>query len=364
MTALRSLRRRRCRTRWARALRNRFALAVLPLLMLAATAVHAQDARIRDLVMTEASPSTRLMGFGLVTGLSGTGDRVTGQYGSRQTVQSIVNLLRRFDVEIPAAVLRTRNVAAVLVTAEVSPYLRPSGRFDVYVSSLGDAQSLRGGVLWMTPLVTEAGGKAFAAAQGALLVSAADPAHPSRTASTTARIPDGGALEVALPHPAAVAATKLLLREPDSQTASRIVAAIDSAFGGPGNASVEDPGAITLTLKDTSRSFFAALDRVRDLRVRSSRVARLVIDGRDGTIVAGGDLLVGEAVVSHGAITLTVGASADSATGPGDVRLSAGTSVQRVASALHAMRATPSDIAAIFEALRTVGAISAEVVAR
>jgi flagellar P-ring protein precursor FlgI len=304
------------------------------------------------------------MGFGLVTGLNGTGDRVTGTYGSRQTVQSIVNLLRRFDVEVPVAVLRTRNVAAVLVTAEVSPYLRPGGRFEVRVSSLGDAQSLRGGVLWMTPLVTDVGGKPLAAAQGALLVSGTDASRPSLAGGTTARIPDGGALEVELPHPAAALATKLLLREPDVQTATRIVAAIDSAFGGPGNAAVEDPGSITLTLKDTATSFLSALARIRELRIRSSRVARIVIDGRDGTIVAGGDVLVGEAVVSHGRITLSIGASADTASTPGDVRVAAGTSVQRIASALHAMRATPSEIAAILEALHGVGAISAEVVAR
>jgi flagellar P-ring protein precursor FlgI len=339
-------------------------LAALLLMAISVAPIRAQDTRVRDLVLTDAAPATRLMGFGLVTGLNGTGDRVTGMYGSRQTVQSIVNLLRRFDVEVPAAVLRTRNVAAVLVTAEVSPYLRPGGRFEVSVSSLGDALSLRGGILWMTPLVAEAGGRPFAAAQGALLMSASDPARRSLAGGTAGRIPDGGALEVELPRPAAALATKLLLREPDTQTATRIVAAIDSAFGGPGNATIEDPGSIALTLKDTSTSFLRTLAKVRELRVRTSRAARIVIDGRDGTIVAGGDLLVGEAVVSHGGITLSIGASADSATAPGDVRVPTGTSVQRVASALHAMRATPSDIAAIFEALRGVGALSAEVVAR
>jgi flagellar P-ring protein precursor FlgI len=338
--------------------------ALAALSSLAVVNAHAQDARIRDLVLTDAVPAVRLMGFGIVTGLTGTGDRVAGIYGSGQTVQSIVNLLRRFEIEVPAAMLRTRNVAAVLVTAEVSPYLRPGGRFEVQVSSLGDAQSLRGGVLWMTPLVAEAGGKAFAAAQGALLMSGADANRRSAAGGTTARIPSGGALEVGLPRPDVTFATKLLLREPDAQTATRIVTAIDSVFGGPGNASVEDPGSIALTLKDTATSFLGALSRIRELRIQSSRAARIVIDGRDGTIVAGGDLLVGEAVVSHANITLTIGPSADTATTAGDLRVPTGTSVQRVASALHAMRATPSEIAAIFEALRSVGAIAAEVVTR
>jgi flagellar P-ring protein precursor FlgI len=347
------------RTRWRRRM-----LGVLPVPILLASSAGAQEVRIGDLVLTDAAPATRLMGYGIVTGLSGTGDRVSGTSGAIQTVQSIVNLLRRFGVEIPATLLRTRNVAAVLVTAEVSPYLRPGGRFDVNVSSIGDAQSLRGGVLWMTPLVTEAGGKPFAAAQGPLLVSEVVGNRRTGTGGTTARIPNGGALEVELARPAAAPGARLLLREPDALTAARIAAAVDSAFGGPGSATVEDPGAVALSLKDTSKGAMAALARIRELRIRVNRVARIVIDGRDGTIVAGGDLLVGEAVVSHGPFTVSVGASADSATAPGDLRVPTGTSVQRVASALHAMRASASDIAAIFEALRGVGAISAEIVAR
>lgn len=343
----------------------RAALSLVPLLAVGASRAPAQNARVRDLVLTDAAPTTRLMGFGLVAGLNGTGDRVTGSYGSRQTVQSIVNVLRRFDVEVPAEVLRTRNVAAVLVTAEVSPYLRPGGRFDVHVSSLGDAQSLVGGILWMTPLVAEAGGKSLAAAQGALLGDATDRRRPGlANGSTAGRIPDGGVLEAEMARPAATLATKLLLRNPDMQTATRIAEAIDSAFGGPGNATVEDPGSVALTLKDTSTSFLRALAKVRELRIRTSRAARIIIDSRDGTIVAGGDLLVGEAVVSHGGITLSIGASADTATTPGDVRIATGTSVQRVASALHTMRATPAVIAAILHALCDVGALPAEVVAR
>lgn len=335
----------------------------LALLVAAVTpAANAQDARVRDLVLADVAPPSRLMGYGLVTGLSGTGDRVSGNFGSRQTVQSVVNLLRRFDVEVPPELLRTRNVAAVLVTAEVSPYLRPGGRFEVHVSSVGDAQTLRGGVLWMTPLMADAGGKALAGAQGALLISGGTAPGAWAQGGTTARIPEGGVLEADLPRPPAGAGNKLLLREPDVGTATRIVAAIDSAFGGPGNASVDDPGAITLTVKDTSASLAGVLARIRELRVRPSRAGRIVIDGRSGTVVAGGDLLVGEAVVSHDGITLSVGATTDSTSTKGDVRVSAGSTVQTIAVALHSMQSTATETAAIFEALRTVGAISAEVV--
>ncbi|MFI5309626.1 MAG: flagellar basal body P-ring protein FlgI [Gemmatimonadales bacterium] len=324
---------------------------------------HAQEVRVRDLVLTDVAPPVRLMGYGLVTGLSGTGDRVTGMNGSRQTVQSIVNLLRRFEVEVPPEVLRTKNVAAVLVTAEVSPYLRPGGRFEVSVSSLGDAQSLRGGVLWMTPLVADAGGKPFAGAQGTLLTATGAGQRTSLNASTTGRIPAGGVLESELPHPQLAAANMLLLRDPDVGTATRIAAAIDSALG-PGQAGVVDPGAIKLALKDTSAGLAGALTKIRDLKVRPTRVARVIVDGHDGTVVAGGELLVGEAMVSHAGITLSIGEAPDTVAIPGSVRVPAGTTVQRVATALHAMQATAGEIAAVFEALRQVGAISAEVIVR
>ena len=120
---------------------------------------------IRDLVIDDQGIAVRLVGYGLVTGLSGTGDVAYSGRNSQHTVQSVANVLRRFDIIVPAELLRTRNVAAVLVTAEVSPYLRPGGRFEVQVSSVGDSRSLRGGVLWMTPLVTEAGGKPQGTAQ-------------------------------------------------------------------------------------------------------------------------------------------------------------------------------------------------------
>jgi flagellar P-ring protein precursor FlgI len=289
-------------------------------------------------------------------------------------VQSVVNLLRRFNVEVPAEVMRMRNVAAVLVTAEVSPYLRAGGKFEIHVSSMGDARSLRGGVLWMTPLVADAGGQPVATAQGPLLISDGVDTRVRDAIETTARIPAGGLLEGELPRTAFATANRLLLREPDVGTASRIAAAINGTFG-PNSAKVEDPGSIALTVADTSDRA-AVMTRIRELAVRPDRPARIVIDARDGTVVAGGDLTVGEAVVSHGAVTLTIGAPQPAAAGapagaastapeaPGDVRVAPGTSVQRVAAALHAVQTPPAEIAAIFAALREIGAISADVVVR
>jgi flagellar P-ring protein precursor FlgI len=219
----------------------------------------------------------------------------------------------------------------------------------------------------MTPLVADAGGRPMAGAQGALIVSGGDVRPVANGASqTTARVLDGGVLEAELPRPRAAANDRLFLKDPDLNTAVRIAAVIDSALGAPKQALVEDPGLIRLVLKDTANGSSAALAFIRDLRIRAPRTSRVTIDGRSGTIVAGGDITVGEASVSHGGLTLSIGGGgvSDTATVAGEVRMAAGTSVQKVASALHALQATATEIAAIFGALRDAGAISAEVVVR
>ncbi|MBV9773554.1 MAG: flagellar basal body P-ring protein FlgI [Gemmatimonadetes bacterium] len=327
----------------------------------------AQEVRVRDLIVADGAVPMRLVGYGLVVGLDGSGDRASGGRGATYTVQSVANLLRRFDVEVPPEMLATRNAAAVLVTAEVSPYLRPGAHFEVQVSSLGDARSLKGGVLWMTPLVSDAGGTPYGTAQGRLVTAAADPTDRRRggdDGDASVRIPAGGVVETDLPRPAFASSSRLLLREPNLGTAVRVADAVNAALG-QGAATVEDPGSIALKLPAGGAA--AGLAKIGDLRVKPDRPARLVIDGRDGTVVAGGDLTVGEAVVSHGELTLTVGGGAGTGGGqqnPGQVRVAAGTPVQDVAAALHAVNAPAAEIAAIFESLREVGALAAEVVVR
>lgn len=335
---------------------------LLAVLLMSAAAASAQEVRVQDLTHQDQGVPTRLVGYGLVVGLDGTGDRAAGR-SSGHTVQSVVNLLRRFDVEVPAEFLRTRNVAAVLVTAEVSSYLRPGGRFDIQISSMGDARSLRGGVLWLTPLVSEAGGRASATAQGPLVLSEGNATRRRFPAENTGRIPSGGLLETGLARAASFAAdSRILLREPNLGTAVRIAAAINAEIGA-GTATVEDPGSISLAAAGGNGTA-ELLARIGDIRVTPDRPHRLIVDGRDGTVVAGGDLTVGAAVVSHGAVTLSVEPGVDDPGTGGDIRVATGTSVQEIASVLHGIGSPPTEIAAIFESLREVGAISAEVVVR
>lgn len=323
---------------------------------------HGQEVRIRDLTTAAQDVPVRVMGYGLVVGLDGTGDRAIGNYGSVHTVRSVTNLLRRFGIEVPPEVLRTRNVAAVLVTAEISPYLRPGGRFDVNVASMGDAVSLRGGVLWATPLVTGPSQAPFATAQGPIVLSDGTATRRQYNVETSGLIPEGGLLETESAHPDFAATSELVLRDPDLGTASRIADAIVAKFG-QGSAAVKDPGAVSLK-PPQGQPLATFLTQVEDLTLTPDRAARVVVDGRDGTVVAGGNVHVGEAVVSHGTMTLAIGASVTKSQVPNGVLVPPGTTVQDIAVALHSVAATPSDIAAIFRSLKEVGALRAEVVVR
>jgi len=336
-------------------------LALLAGLGVTEIAAAASRARVRDLAIHDGDVPRRLMGYGLVVGLDGTGDRSLGGVGSPSaTVSSVVNLLRRFDLVVPPEYLRLRNVAATLVTAEISPYLRAGGRFDVQVSALGDATSLEGGVLWMTPLTTDADQPPSATAQGPLMVASSGKSFSLLARrNNSARIPDGGVLEVDGP-PLAGDSPRLLLREPDRTTARRIAEAINAALG-EGTATVEDPGAILLRAANggSTLDFLAAVDTIA---VAVEAPARIVIYAKDGTVVAGGEIRVGPAIIHHHGIALQVGGdTASGSPAPGLVRAASESLVQDVAAGLHAAGATPEEIAAIFEALRAAGALRADV---
>jgi flagellar P-ring protein FlgI len=213
----------------------------------------------------------------------------------------------------------------------------------------------------MTPLQADISSAPVATAQGPVLM--ADMGGKTGVENSS-RIPQGGLLEIDLPRPQFAQSDRLMLRDPDVTMATRIANAINKEIG-DGAAEVEDPGSIKLSFKGNKDGVATTLARIQDLRVQPQRVARLIIDSRDGTIIAGGDLTVGEATVSHGGITITVGSATDTtAAPPGSLKMPSGTPVTRIASALHAVQAPPAEVAAIFESLRAIGAIAAEVIIR
>lgn len=339
-------------------------LALLGMVMVAAP-LQATQATVGDLTHMESEVPLRLMGYGLVVGLEGTGDRALGgRTGTGFTVRSVANLLRRFDVEVPEEMLRTRNVAAVLVTGEASPWLRPGGRFPVQVSSIGDATSLQGGVLWMTPLVADPGGMPLAAAQGVLTVPTPDRRHVSRyRGGTTGEIPDGAVMEVSPQATVPSDGLRLFLKRPNPTVAEEIVEAINEVFG-DGVAEVEDPGSVRVLAAESAPTAAA----VAAVPVQVGRTPTILVDSRAGTVVAGGNIQIGAAAVTHEGITITIDPSdppaPDELPASGEVRLAEGASVQDVVSSLHAVGATSREVTAILRGLREVGAFQAEVLVR
>jgi flagellar P-ring protein precursor FlgI len=245
----------------------------------------------------------------------------------------------------------------------------------VQVSSIGDATSLRGGVLWTTPLVTDIDQSPVGTAQGPLLLADEDVRQASRRGNS-ARIPAGGVLEVE-PTQLAALTPRLLLRSPGLAVAQRVAQAINAALGDSTVARVEDPGAIVLNPGTRGADNLIGLLAIVDtIAVRMAPEARIVIDARSGTVVTGGTVRVGAATVSHHGYTLRIGGppagpggadSTGSGRGSGTEGLLAvteGATVQEVAAGLHAAGARPQEIAAMFSALREVGALSAELVVR
>lgn len=331
--------------------------------------LSAQEVRIGDVATVESDIPFRVMGYGLVVGLNGTGDLSLGtaRGGGGHTVRSIVNLLRRFDITIPEEYLRARNVAAVLVTAEISSYARPGSRFTVHVSSIGDARSLEGGVLFTTPLFPDVGSEVVASAQGPLVFSDGDGARFQLQRKTgSAVVPDGGLVEVPLPERGVLGRSiRLILKQPNFVTADKIAAAVQLAFG-EGVARVEDAGAVTLVVPDSIDNPSRFVAQVSSLHITEEAKPQILIDSRQGTVVAGGDIRVGPASISVNGISLAVGGE-DEGAGEGvlgAVAVRENVSIQDVVNALQVAGAGSRDIAAILRGLRDVGAIKADVIVR
>ncbi|MEM6676840.1 MAG: flagellar basal body P-ring protein FlgI [Pseudomonadota bacterium] len=262
--------------------------------------------RIKDLVEIEGVRGNDLVGYGLVVGLDGTGD---GIRNAPFTEEALSNLLERLGVNVTGEDFRTRNVAAVIVTASLPPFARAGSRIDVDVAAIGDAQSLLGGTLVMTPL-NAADGAIYAVAQGPIIASGfgagGDAAVEVSGVPTAGGIPGGARVEREVPFDfASMPRIRLALRNPDFTTAARIARAVNQALG-EGVARTDDPGTVTLALLDQDLAPAAAIARIENLPVSPSTKARVVVDQRSGTIVLGADVRISEVAVSQGNLTIRV----------------------------------------------------------
>lgn len=274
---------------------------------LPAASARADTLRIKDLGKIAGWRENALTGYGLVTGLAGTGDSSR----NKATRQSIANMLSRFDMTVVADDVQSRNVAAVMITATLSPFARAGDTLDVTVTSLGDARSLVGGALILSPLKA-ANGQIYALAQGALSVggykydmngNVMQKNHP-----TVASVPGGATVEQSVPNDVTNQGKSVtfVLSEPDYTTASRVAAAINRSLGTQ-LAVAEDPSGIAIRIPEERRGrindFIMALENVT---VEPDRRARVVINERTGTVVAGGDVRISKVVVSHGELKVSI----------------------------------------------------------
>ncbi|WP_232507774.1 flagellar basal body P-ring protein FlgI [Ghiorsea bivora] len=346
-------------------------------------ATAAQAERIKDLADIEGVRANALIGYGIVVGLDGTGDDSTT---SPFTINSITAMLERFGINVRPKItkIKPENIAAVMVTAELPAFARPGQKIDITVSSMGDASSLRGGTLLITPLLG-GDGQAYAVAQGSISIggfSVSGKASSSvKNHPTAGKVPNGARVEKAAPSGFFSAQEKvtIMLRDPDFTTVRRMKDVINKSMG-KGIAKAVDAG--TVEVWNVQGDAVDLIAQLEQLELRTDRPAIVVIDERTGTIVMGRDVTIETVAVSHGNISINVSESADVSQPYG---FSEGTTVTTpttditveedpaklvvlprqvtlasLVSALNTVGASPSDLIAVLQAIKAAGALHAE----
>ena len=360
----------------------------LGLLMFAAFLPAAEPtvttSRLKELVSLEGVRDNQLIGYGLVVGLNGTGDK-------RQTVfpaQMLSNMLLRMGVTVSATALQAKNTAAVMVTATLPPFAQPGTRLDINVAAMGDCSNLQGGILLMTPLKASSG-QVFSVAQGPVVTGgfSAGRGGNSQTVNhpTVGRVPQGGLVEQAPPSSLGEGHIRLQLRRADFTNATRVAAIVNQKFGAAGApvASALNSGLIAVDIpasfQGRSVEFIAQLE---NLRIDLDRPWRIVINERTGTLTLGKEIRIAPVSILHGNLTVEIETYYDVSqpapfsggqttvvpkVGVGvkeekarNVSLQAGATVEDLVKALLAIGSTPRDVIAILQNLQAAGALAVD----
>jgi flagellar P-ring protein precursor FlgI len=362
-----------------------FKAALLAVLMGLCLPVGAgATSRIKDLANIEGVRQNQLIGYGLVVGLNGTGDTLNNIPFTRQSLQA---MLERLGVNVRGQTLRTGNVAAVMVTANLPAFATQGTRIDVTVSALGDSKSLQGGTLLVTPLLG-ADGNVYAVGQGSVAIGGfqaeGEAAKIVRGVPTVGRIANGALIEREIDFNLnRQSQLRMALRNPDFTTAKRIAAAINNFIGAP-TAEPLDPSTIGITVPAKYRgNVVSLLTEVEQLRVEPDQPAKIVIDERSGIIVMGNDVRVSTVAVAQGNLTVTIteapqvsqpapfsrgrtttvprtsiGVQED---GKGLAVVHDGVSLQQLVDGLNSLGIGPRDLIAILQAIKAAGAIQADI---
>lgn len=364
----------------------RFLTIFLMLLPLAVYGNSSGGVRLKDLARIEGKREVALIGYGIVVGLSGTGDSAR----NKATLQSLANTLERFGLQVNESDLSARNVAAVMITGELPPFSEPGDRLDLRVASIGDARSLTGGTLLLTPLYGP-DEKLYALGQGALIVGgyhleSFNSAYRKNHA-TVGQIPGGGSVEQSPPDfHTDMGFLTIILNEPDYTTANRVVNQVRETFGLDA-VFAKHPGKITIKLPPNLRTmpFIAKLENIS---VLPDVNARLVVNERTGTIVAGGDVTLSEVSIAHGNLRIEIqttygvsqpqmliqpGSGIETVVVPDTsitvtedsvkpIHFPAGTTVAELVQALYQIKVSTRDTISILEAAKAAGALHADLI--
>lgn len=340
--------------------------------------------RIKDIVTVEGVRENALVGYGLVIGLNGTGDKT----GTTFTVQSLTSMLDKMGISVDPSAVKVKNVAAVMVTAKLPPFTRTGSRIDVLVSSLGDATSLQGGTLLMTPL-KGSDQRVYAVGQGPVSIGGFIGGKEGDTVQknhpTVGRISGGALVERTVDWPFQESdVITLLLRDQDFTTAMRISRTINATLAEEGIAQAVDSATVHVQVPDRYRgSIVELLAAIEGLEVQVDQSAKVVVNERTGTIVMGSHVRISEVAVSHGNLTIRVKTAFEVSQPPplssrGEtvvvpqreatvseddaqiMLLEEGTTIGAVVRALNAIGVTPRDLIAILQAMKAAGALQAE----
>ena len=358
---------------------------VAALLLTLATQPARAASRVKDIAMIAGARDNQLIGYGLITGIAGDGDK-----NPVYTLQTVANFLQRFGMNVPPSTLSAKNVAAVMVTADISAFKKNGSRLDITISSIGDAKTLQGGILLQTPLLG-ADGKVYAVAQGAIslggISAGNEGASVQKNHPTVAQIIGGAIVEREIPTEIVRDnIVEFVLREPDFTSSARLAEAINLSF--TNCAESVDSTTVRVKIPEAMQgSVINFLARVEAVELEPDMSARIVINERTGTIVATSRIRIASCAVSHGNITITIANTLDvsqpnalSQTGQTVVTPRTDTkvteqqgrlvtlpelpTVEKVAANLNSLGVTPRDMMAIFQAMKQAGALHAELVMR
>ncbi|KQP40726.1 flagellar biosynthesis protein FlgA [Methylobacterium sp. Leaf104] len=341
--------------------------------------------RVKDLASVEGVRQNQLVGYGIVVGLNGTGDTLNNIPFTKQSLQA---MLERLGVNTRGATMRTQNLAAVMVTASLPPFATQGNRIDITVSSLGDAKSLQGGTLLVTPLLG-ADGEVYALAQGSVAIAGfsaeGDAAKITRGVPTNGRVPNGAMIEREMAFKMNdMRSLRLSLRNPDFTTSKRIAAAIND-FMGADTAEPTDPATVTLQIPARySGNMIRLVTEVEQLKVEPDQTARVIVDERSGIIVMGRDVRVSTVAIAQGNLTVTIteqpqvsqpapfsngtttvvprtGVKVDTGDGNKLALVKEGVTLRELVDGLNALGIGPRDLISILQAIKAAGALQADI---